>query len=455
MTDEARRSSSTSGTATRARAPSWTGSAPRGRSTRWSASTAARRRRTTSCSATGGTTRSPSSGRARSARGARRTCPGSWWSTRWRWPPRPTTWPRSACPTRSDRLTVDARRAARHAVPPGGEPGARAGPGRRPARLVRHGRRRDRWRTRWPTRTTRPGSATAARPRVLRRKLAALRDRLAAELARSTAPPVDATACEAYAAFAAAVRHRGPATCRAAAGRGRASSRARRGCCWTSGTASTRTRPGARRRSPTPRRCWPRRRTAPARLGRAAHASPPGTAPGRWSPRTRRCTLRRDPHNGHGPVAGRVPGRPLRRGRPPLRPGGRRRRRRARPHPPRRRRSNPALRMCVDYDGTVPTRGATGDLDRQERLTAPLLASRPRLVPVSRVSVSGFPGFSASPVLRLPRFSGFLSFSSFLVRLDGGGLRRSWRRPWCSSRGGRARRTRRPPIRRRFRAPPS
>ena len=38
--------------------------------------------------------------------------------------------------------------------------------------------------------------------------------------------------------------------------------------------------------------------------------------------------------------------------------------------------------MCVDYDGTVPTRGVTGDLDRQERLTRAVLASRPRLVPV-------------------------------------------------------------------------
>jgi adenylosuccinate synthase len=43
---------------------------------------------------------------------------------------------------------------------------------------------------------------------------------------------------------------------------------------------------------------------------------------------------------------------------------------------------NPSLQLCVDYDGTVPTRGVTGDLDRQERLTRALLTSRPRLTPV-------------------------------------------------------------------------
>ncbi len=42
----------------------------------------------------------------------------------------------------------------------------------------------------------------------------------------------------------------------------------------------------------------------------------------------------------------------------------------------------PQLRMCTGYDGTVPTRGVTGDLDRQERLTRALLASRPRLTTV-------------------------------------------------------------------------
>lgn len=42
----------------------------------------------------------------------------------------------------------------------------------------------------------------------------------------------------------------------------------------------------------------------------------------------------------------------------------------------------PQLRMCTGYDGTVPTRGAAGDLERQERLTRALLASRPLLTPV-------------------------------------------------------------------------
>ncbi|GAA1513942.1 adenylosuccinate synthase [Dactylosporangium maewongense] len=44
--------------------------------------------------------------------------------------------------------------------------------------------------------------------------------------------------------------------------------------------------------------------------------------------------------------------------------------------------AHPDLRMCVDYDGVKPTRGPTGDLDRQERLTRAMASSRPRLVPV-------------------------------------------------------------------------
>ncbi|MET7423209.1 adenylosuccinate synthetase [Dactylosporangium sp. NPDC005555] len=43
---------------------------------------------------------------------------------------------------------------------------------------------------------------------------------------------------------------------------------------------------------------------------------------------------------------------------------------------------NPRLRMCVGYDGVTPTRGVTGDLDRQERLAKSLLGSRPRLTDV-------------------------------------------------------------------------
>ena len=69
-------------------------------------------------------------------------------------------------------------RAAGHAVPPGRQPGPGARPGRRPARLVRAWAWARPSRTRSPTPTTRPGSATAAAPAVLRRKLAALRDRL-------------------------------------------------------------------------------------------------------------------------------------------------------------------------------------------------------------------------------------------------------------------------------------
>jgi adenylosuccinate synthase len=60
---------------------------------------------------------------------------------------------------------------------------------------------------------------------------------------------------------------------------------------------------------------------------------------------------------------------------------------------------NPALRMCVDYDGAVPTRGATGDLARQERLTLALRDSRPRLIPVTDWSATVSSELSAPVVL--------------------------------------------------------
>ena len=266
--------------------------------------------------------------RARSARACRPTCPGSWWSTRWRWPPRPTT-----CRARRHRRArpADGRRgrAARHAVPPGRQPGpgdARGadrhgscgmGVGETVAYALAH-----------PDDAPRVGRLPLAR-RVLRRRLTALRDRLTAELGPLDAPPVDdVPAPRSPPSPRGCAIVDGSYLAGAAARRDRASSRARRGCCWTSGTASTRTRRGPPRRSPTPR---PARRGGPAgaRSGSACCGrTPPGTAPGPLVTEDPALPLP-DPHNGDGPVAGRVPVRALRRGRPPVRPRGGRRRRRA------------------------------------------------------------------------------------------------------------------------------
>ena len=63
----------------------------------------------------------------------------------------------------------------------------------------------------------------------------------------------------------------------------RASSRARRACCSTSGAAGTRTRPGPPRPSPTRATLLAEAGSGDAlRLGVRAHATPPGTAPARW-----------------------------------------------------------------------------------------------------------------------------------------------------------------------------
>ena len=332
----------------------------RRRCARSCASTGERRPRTTSSRRTAGTTRSPSSGRAPS--------PGV-----------PTHLTRfvvvdplalaaeaAALGNPFHLLTVDGdallatpwHRAANRAA------GAAARRG--PARFVRHGHRADHG--------VRPGAPRRAPGR--RRPLAA---RAAATPGRGPRPPDrrstarstrrrSTTSWTPSVAFGAAVSDRGPRVHRAAAARGAAaSSRARRACCWTSGGAGTRTPPGRPRRSPTwlalCRRRW---------SSGSGWCGPtrPGTAPG---PFVTEAPLR--PAGGaqrRRRVAGRVPGRALRRGRPPVRRRGGRRRRRAGRHPPGRGR----CRTCASARRTRWT-GPAGTGSRPAR--SGIWATRPAL----------------------------------------------------------------------------
>ena len=222
-----------------------------GRSARWSGSTGERRPRTTWSPPTGGTTRSPSSGRAR--------CAGvPTHLSRFmvvdplalaaeadhlaRWACRPV---RSCSPSTATRCSprrgIAAANQARELARGGG-----------PARLVRHGRRARPWRTPWTTADApRVGDVLVAAPGCARRLRA--RSRRRARAARR-APPRGRRASTRSPAFGRAVSDRGlRRTWPAAAPRAGASSRARRACCWTSGAASTRTRPGPPPRSPTRR----------------------------------------------------------------------------------------------------------------------------------------------------------------------------------------------------------
>ena len=229
---------------------------------------------------------------------------------------------RVGVPDAFDRLTVDgdallATPYHRAANRPGRSPAGPTGTGPAARGWAR------RWRTRSPTPTTRPGSPTAGARRCSAPKLAVLRDRLRrrARPARRAADRRDACApsppsprgCPSWTGFLGGLLAR----------RHRWSSRARRGCCSTSGTASTRTRPGAPRRSPTRRRCC-------AEAGQAGNATRLGvlrvvtTRHGAGPLVTEDPALPlTDPQQPDQPVAGRVPVRPLRRGRPPLRAGGR------------------------------------------------------------------------------------------------------------------------------------
>ena len=93
------------------------------------------------------TTRSPSSGRARCA-GCPRTCRGSWWSTRSRWPPRPTTFARWVCPTRSGCSPSTPTRCSPPRTTGLANRARELARGAGAARLLRDGRRARPWRTR-------------------------------------------------------------------------------------------------------------------------------------------------------------------------------------------------------------------------------------------------------------------------------------------------------------------
>ena len=204
-------------------------------------------------------TPSRSSAPAASPPGCARTCPGSCSSIRWRWPPRPPTWPRRASRTRSVRSPID--RDALLATPyhQAANRARETAPGRGPARLLRHGDRRDR-----PLRARGPGDAPRVADCAAARALARSPDSSDRLCDGSAAGPPRWRPVDAYRAFA----DRVPLVDRGYLGRllapGRSCSRARRACCSMSGAASIRTRPGRRRPSPTRRRCSPRRARPPS-----------------------------------------------------------------------------------------------------------------------------------------------------------------------------------------------
>ena len=162
----------TSATATPARAPSWTlASAPPGRRTRSSGSTAARRRHTPCVPRDGRHHTFAQFGAGTFRPGVRTHLSGSSWSTRWRWPPRPTISPRRGH-RRAGPADRGRRRAVGHPVPPGRQPGQGDGPGRRPARLLRAGGGRGRrYALAWPDEA--PRVADCRHPAMLGRLLGA------------------------------------------------------------------------------------------------------------------------------------------------------------------------------------------------------------------------------------------------------------------------------------------
>ncbi|GAB3853474.1 hypothetical protein GCM10029963_44790 [Micromonospora andamanensis] len=127
-----------------------------------------------------------------------------------------------------------------------------------------------------------PRVADCRSPELLRRRLIALRDRLSAELGPLDAPPV-ADCLPAYLAFAERVTIVDPGWLSGELRAGTCVFEGAQGCCWTSGTASTRTRPGAPRPTRTPRRCWPRPGWPVRRPGSVyCVRSPPDTGRDRW-----------------------------------------------------------------------------------------------------------------------------------------------------------------------------
>ena len=374
----ARRWSSTSATATRARAPSWTGSA-RG------AAPGCRGR-----AVQRGRAGRPQRGHARRAaphlrpvrlghvpRRAHPPVPVHGGRPARRWPPRPTTWPRRrAGPVRPAHRRR--RRAARHAVPPGRQPG----PGDGAAAADRHGScgmgigETMAYALAHPADA--PRVADACRPGCCGASSRVLRDRLTDELGPLDAPPVDATWRTPSARSPRGVRSSTVRSSAAAAAppgpvrlRGRAGRAARRVARLP--PVHDLVHDDVRQRADAAGRGGPvgALRLGVVRTYTTRHGAGPLVTEDPALPLP-------EPHNPTDRVAGRVPGRPLRRGRPPLRGRG----------------GGgvdglalthldvvaPALRICPSYDWTdrlMP--GPAGDLDRQEALTRRLFSTRPAL----------------------------------------------------------------------------